>query len=310
MKQITILMNRPLLLCLFFVLLGKWSFSQEEINLYEGAIPDALSAENIETQNPRQSGGAWITKVSQPTLTSYLVQGSEKPSPAILICPGGGYGGLAIEKEGHDIALAFQKNGISAFVLKYRMPSERTMIDKSKGPLQDAQQAMAVIRSNADRWQVDPGKVGVIGFSAGGHLASSLATRFHKPVLEGNTSNVRPDFVILMYPVISFKDSIGHIGSRNNLIGKNPPAEMITAFSSEENVTTDTPPAFLVHAGNDKIVKVENTIAFYQALLQHQVKAQMHIYPEGGHGFGLNNRTTQDKWFDHCLLWLKDCGIK
>lgn len=295
----------PVLIATFF-LCGSKTFSQETIPVYANTIPNSIVVENQETITARKSGGEWVAKVSVPTLTYYPALTSNQVSPAILVCPGGGYAGLAIEKEGHLIAKEFQKNGIAAFVLKYRMPSDETMKDKSTGPLQDAQTALVTIRKNAAKWNINPDQVGVIGFSAGGHLASTVSTHFQRPVVDTQGISVRPDFMILMYPVISMKDSLTHRGSRNNLIGNSPSEKKVYAYSNEEQVTPDVPPTFIVHAGDDKVVKVENALRFYEALQQNNVKAQMILYPAGGHGFGLNNRTTSDKWMHHCMAWLED----
>jgi acetyl esterase/lipase len=232
---------------------------------------------------------------------------SEAPGgTAIIICPGGGYGILAASHEGSDVAKLFTQWGITAFVLKYRLPDDSIMIDKTIGPLQDAQRAIQLVRENAAKWNIDPNKIGIMGFSAGGHLAATASTHFNKAVIDnpGNIS-LRPDFSILAYPVISFTDSLAHIGSRNNLIGKNPSREKIKEFSNELQVTAQTPPAFLVHASDDNGVKPANSISYYEALLKNNVSAELHLYQKGGHGFGLNNKTTNDKWTERLKNWLQ-----
>ncbi len=279
---------------------------QQEILLYEKEIPNSIPADNIEKYVKRDYGADWINDVSVPTLTFYPVTDASRPMPAVLICSGGGYAGLSIIKEGADIAKEFNRHGIAAFVLKYRLPSDRIMKDKSTGPLQDAQQALMLIRKNAEKWKVDPKAVGIAGFSAGGHLASTTGTHFNKPVIDTRGISVRPDFMVLAYPVISFMDSLTHWGSRENLIGKNISKEQVVLYSNELQVTADTPPAFIVHAGDDNVVKVENSISFYLALNAKGVFSDMLLYPRGGHGFGLNNRTTSDKWMKHCILWLTE----
>jgi acetyl esterase/lipase len=212
---------------------------------------------------------------------------------------------LAMTHEGTDVAAWLNGLGITAFVLKYRLPSDETMVEKAIGPLQDAQRAILVVRQRAAEWGVDPGKVGILGFSAGGHLASTAGTHFATPVI-ANQENIslRPDFMVLLYPVISFDDSTGHRGSRDNLIGKNPPAAMIQQYSNQLRVTDQTPPTFLVHAEDDKTVPVINSVHFYEALLRHHVPAEMHLYPAGGHGFGMWNKTTGDQWPDRLKNWL------
>jgi acetyl esterase/lipase len=183
------------------------------------------------------------------------------------------------------------------------------MLHKEIGPLQDAQRAIQLVRQNYKEWNIDTNRVGIMGFSAGGHLASSAATHFNKTYIDNpGHINLRPDFQILLYPVISFKDSIAHMGSRENLIGKNAPVEMINEFSGEMQVTTNSPPAFLVHASDDKTVNVLNSIFYYEALIKNKVSAEMHIYEKGGHGFGLYNKTTKDIWIDRLDSWMQANG--
>jgi acetyl esterase/lipase len=250
-----------------------------------------------------------INKVSVPALMMFpsAVPGEKKT--AVIICPGGGYARLAASHEGTDVAKVLNEWGITAFVLKYRLPDDTIMIDKSIGPLQDAQRAIQLVRENAAKWNIDPAKIGIMGFSAGGHLAAMASTQFNNSVIV-NPQNIslRPDFSILLYPVISFTDSLAHMGSRINLIGPDPPVEKIIAYSNELQVTAQTPPAFLVHAGDDKTVKVENSIHYWQSLLKNGVLAEMHLYPKGGHGFGMINKTTNDKWMDRLKNWLTSNG--
>ena len=196
----------------------------------------------------------------------------------MVICPGGGYGVLAASHEGADVAKQFNEWGVTAFVLKYRIPDDRIMTDKEIGPLQDAQRAIQWVRENAAKWKVDPSHIGIMGFSAGGHLASTEGTHFtHELIANKKHTSLRPDFMILIYPVISFTDSIGHIGSRENLIGKNPSPEKIIEYSNELQVNANTPPAFLVHAGDDDAVKVQNSLYFYNALQKNHVPAELHV---------------------------------
>jgi len=199
--------------------------------------------------------------------------------------------------------------GITAFVVKYRIPNHATMENPEIGPLQDAQQAIKTVRQRASEWELKSDHIGIMGFSAGGHLASTAGTHFKMDLLPdaGNT-NFRPDFMILIYPVISFQDSIGHLGSRDQLIGKQPPIEKINLYSNELQVTSETPPTFLVHASDDKIVKADNSILFYEALLHHRVPAELHLYQRGGHGFGLVNKTTNDKWIERLENWMSANG--
>lgn len=223
--------------------------------------------------------------------------------------PGGGYSGLAMGHEGRDIAKAFNSMGVTAFVVKYRLPSDSIMVDKTIGPLQDAQQAVITVRKNAAKWGIKADKIGIIGFSAGGHLASTEGTHFDK-VLVDNKENIsaRPDFMLLLYPVISFGPQ-AHVGSRENLIGKTPSEDLVNLYSNEKQITANTPPTFLAHAGDDDVVPVQNSLMFYDGLLKNKVKAEMHIFQAGGHGFGLNNSKTNEKWIDWAKSWMLENGF-
>jgi len=281
------------------------SFAQTSMPLYPGSIPNSKPAPSVYKEGLNE----WrcITKVSIPTLTPFLLKDGSMHT-AVLVVPGGGYSGVATGHEGDSIARAFNKIGVNAFVLKYRLPSDSTMVNKTIGPLQDAQSALLTIRKNAKQWNINPAKVGVIGFSAGGHLASTLGTHFDKPAIN-NSDNIslRPDFMALIYPVITF-GKFAHLGSLENLIGKNPSQQLVDLYSNEKQVTAATPPTFLVHAEDDNVVPVENTLMFYDALLQNKVKSEMHIYAGGGHGFGLYNSTTHDFWFDRLKEWMDTNG--
>jgi acetyl esterase/lipase len=179
------------------------------------------------------------------------------------------------------------------------------MSDKTIGPLQDAQQAIKIVRENAEKWHINPNLIGIMGFSAGGHLASTLETHFQKAVIDNpKQTSLRPDFAILGYPVVTM-DSLTHKGSKNNLLGVNPSDELVKLYSNELQVTPETPPTFIVHAIDDKTVPVENSINLILALKKAGVKSELHLYQAGGHGFGLNNKTTTDKWFDRMINWLK-----
>jgi acetyl esterase/lipase len=247
-----------------------------------------------------------VSKVSVPTLTMYKAPAGSAKTASVIICPGGGYSILAINHEGTDVAKVFQEWGITAFVLKYRLPDDSIMDNKEMAPLQDAQRAIQLVRQNADKWGIDADRIGIMGFSAGGHLASTVSTHFTNPVTDNPSSiSIRPDFSILIYPVISFTDSLTHMGSRNRLLGKVPAAEKIIHYSNELQVSSQTPPAFMVHAGDDKSVKPSNSIAYYQALLKNGVSAELHLYQNGGHGFGMNNKTTTDRWMDRLRNWLQ-----
>lgn len=279
--------------------------AQETSPLYPGKIPNSKPADN-EEKTEESNGITIVRKISEPTLRVFPAPGQDQEKPAVIIFPGGGYAINAISHEGHDVARKFNEIGITAFVVKYRIPDDRTMLNKEIGPLQDAQQAIKVVREQASKYKIDPERIGIMGFSAGGHLASTAGTHFKEThIANDKNTSLRPDFMILIYPVISFQDEFGHLGSRNNLLGNNPSKEKITMYSNELQVTKETPPAFLVHAGDDKTVPVANSIKFYESLVKQNVPAEMHIYQEGGHGFGLNNPTTKDDWFLTCKHWLE-----
>lgn len=277
--------------------------AQTEMLLYSGAIPNSKPAPNKESALIRDNVTR-ISKVSIPTLTIYKPANSNGMS--VIICPGGGYSILAFDKEGTRVAEEMNKWGITAFVLKYRLPDDTTNIDRSIAPLMDAQQAIRLVRSRAIELGLKKDKIGIMGFSAGGHLASTAATHFSRKAdaTNNDTTSVRPDFAILIYPVISFDSTITHKGSRNNLVGATASAEKIKQFSNELQVTAKTPPSFLVHAGDDATVPVANSIRYYQACIQYKVPAEMHLYPKGGHGFGMYNKTTADNWMDRLKNWL------
>lgn len=295
---------KRLLLVLFYSVFFMNSFSQTVVPLYKD-IPNSRPSPDEEASTYEGENKILIVHhVSRPSLTVFLPAKEKATGTAVIICPGGGYFILAASHEGYDVAKKFNDWGVAAFVLKYRIPDDKTMLDKEIGPLQDAQRAIQMVREKASEWNINPSRIGIMGFSAGGHLASTAGTHFDKAVIENkNNTSLRPDFMILLYPVISFTDSIGHIGSRENLIGKNPSPEKIKEYSNELQVTTKTPPAFLVHAGNDDVVKVQNSLYFYEQLQKNNVLAELHIYPKGGHGFGMNNPTTKDLWMERLKNW-------
>jgi len=281
--------------------------AQEIVKLYPGVIPGSkpAPADFKETAPVGDDGIIRISKVSEPTLTVFLPSKEKATGAAVIICPGGGYGILAINHEGYNVAKRFNDIGVAAFVLKYRLPNDAIMVDKSFGPLLDAEQAIYLVRGQAKKWNVDPAKIGIMGFSAGGHLASTLTVHYNDVKIENKEKlSLRPDFSILIYPVISFIES-PHTGSANNLAGANATQAQKEYFSNEKHVTPQTPPTFLVHANDDNGVPVQNSIIFNQALVANKVKAEMHLYQGGGHGFGLNNKTTSDDWFERLTNWMK-----
>ncbi len=282
--------------------------SQTILPLYKDSIPNSKPVKGAEevTEN---NGIILISKITKPTLTVFLPPKEKANGTAVVICPGGGYSVVAFDYEGTDVAKKFNDMGIAAFVLKYRIPNPETMVDPSIGPLQDAQQAIKIVRESAKQYNINPDKIGIMGFSAGGHLAATEGTHFNKPVI-ANTSktSLRPNFMLLIYPVISFTDSLAHMGSRNQLIGKNPSPEKIIEYSNELQITHNTSPTFLVHASDDEAVKVQNSIAFYLALVKNGVPAEMHIYETGGHGFGMKQKNKNESWMERCKNWMQNNG--
>lgn len=278
----------------------------------EGKIPNTAShmVTLKETSVIGTDGNERISNVSLPSMRYYPPNKSKNNGSAIIICPGGGYAILAMSHEGDNIAKKFAENGIAAFVLKYRLPNDAIMADKCIGPLQDVQQAFKLVREHAAAYSIKPNKIGVIGFSAGGHLASSSGVHYNDVKIENpNHISLRPDFMLLLYPVISMDSSLTHGGSRNNLLGKNPDEALVKYFSNETQITKDTPPTLLVHAEDDTTVPIANSERFYEALQKNKIASKLITYPRGGHGFGLNNKTTDDKWFDHALEWLHKEGF-
>jgi acetyl esterase/lipase len=288
-------------LLLLLLMLPCFIIAQEIINLYTGTIPKSRVSK-IEANGSLPSSGIY-NRVTKPTLEIYLPQKEKASGSAVIICPGGGYKVIVYQGEGIAIAKEFVKNGVAAFVLKYRLPDDSTIGDKKTGPLQDVQQAFKLVRENAANWGVDVNKVGIMGFSAGGHLASTGATHFDKAYIENrNNTNLRPDFQILVYPVISMQDSLTHGDSRSNLLGKRPSKETVNLFSNELQVTNNTPPAYLTHAADDKLVDVDNSIAYFEKLRHQNVDVEMHIYPKGGHGFIFRHKS----WMEPLFQWMKD----
>ncbi len=272
------------------------------IPLYSGPIPNSTNAPDQE----RFVDTGSIEKISRPTLAPYIPSPAKAMHTAVLIFPGGGYAMEVYDREGTRIAEEFQDRGIAAFVVKYRLPSDVTMPDKSIGPLQDAQQAIRLVRQNAAQWNIDPNEVGVLGFSAGGHLASTVGTHFDKDYAPNpDHVNLRPDFLILVYPVISMTTGLAHAGSRKALLGPDPNDQQVHLFSNEEQVTAKTPPTLLLHAGDDTVVDVDNSVRFYESLRNQHVPAEMLLFPTGGHGFPT---LPFDEWFQPILHWMTRNG--
>ena len=308
MKKKSRLIKHQLTLLALLQLLATTIYAQQELPLYSGAIPNSTGYPVKEIIYTKADGTPLaFVKVSVPQLKIYLPENKDSKHTGLIIIPGGGYRGLAWASEGTRIAEAFVKQGIACFVLKYRLPDDSVMKDKRIGPLQDAQQAIRTVRMNAAKWNVDPDKVGVIGYSAGGHLASALGTHYNRSCIDNPEKiSLRPDFMILVYPVISMKEGLTHAGSRTSLLGEHPTAEDVQQFSSEDQVDEKTPPAYLTQAEDDSIVSIENSIAFYQALARKGVPAEMHLYAKGNHGF--TQRLPEQDWLGPMLHWMRQLG--
>lgn len=305
-------MKRFLALTFLILALTPNSYTQSkpmEMSLYPGnKIPGNIPGPD-EEKSEANGGILRVSKIKTPTLTAYLPPADKANGTAVVICPGGGYSIVAIDHEGFKVAEKFNEMGVAAFVLKYRIPDKKNQTDPSIAPLQDAQQAILTVRTNAKKWNIDPARIGIMGFSAGGHLASTAGTHFEHSLIDNpDNISVRPDFMILIYPVISTDVAITHSGSFKNLLGANASAEQLKLYSNEKQVSNKTPPTFLVHASDDGGVSPNNSIVFYQALLKNKIPAELHIYQNGGHGFGMHNATTKDEWMERCKNWLDKNG--
>lgn len=284
------------------------SYSQSfKMNLYpDGVIPNYKDVGEVEKWDT--TNAVRISKVQVPDISVFLPSKENRTGESVIICPGGGYHILAYDKEGEDIAKFWNSKGIAAIVLKYRLPTSDAQVVPHKSPLMDARRAMRVVRYYAADWGIDPGMIGIMGFSAGGHLASTLSTHFDAgdPAAADPIERVscRPDFSILMYPVISFTGEFQHSGSRKALVGDNE--ELMRYYSNELQVTEKTPPALLVHSADDRAVPAENSIVYYRALLENGVPGELHIYPYGGHGYSLAiGKGHLSGWPERAFEWVK-----
>lgn len=302
-------MPKPTLVFLFSLFSFMALSQQHSLPLWTGNPP--LQQPSDLKEEATQQGILRIANVQTPTIEVYLPTKQIATGEAVVIFPGGGYGILAYDWEGMDFAKWLNAQGIAGIVVKYRLPISKSLTDPKEVPLIDAQRAIRLVRQHSESWNINPSKVGVMGFSAGGHLASTLSTQYLHEINRTkdsiDTLSARPDFSILVYPVISFRDAAVHAGSRKNLIGENPSQELMDRFSGELNVTDQTPPTFLVHAQDDKGVPIENSLLYYQALHKNGVKASLHIYPTGGHGFGFGlGRGAVEGWREVLLKWMKE----
>ncbi len=277
--------------------------AQTIIPLYKGTIPNSKPC-NIKESS---SAPGRIEGVTNPVLYAYLPKKSDSAKTCVIICPGGGYARLAVDHEGYQVAEAYNKRGVAAFVLKYRLPKDATCVENTETvALMDAQQAIKILRDRAAEFNINPENIGIMGFSAGGHLASSLGTHYSVSLINNDEhTNLRPNFMVLAYPVISFTDSLAHKGSRENMLGKNASEEKKTLYSNELQITPNTPPTFLIHATDDKSVKVDNSIQFFLNLQKNNIPSEIHLFQKGGHGFGLKNAAEPSDWFSQVFVWMK-----
>jgi acetyl esterase/lipase len=305
-------MGPRLMTCIatLFVAFTAWTVAQgpapaKVVPLWPEGVPGAIANAGPE----RTLEGDRIENVHIPTLTVYPAASTSSTGTAVVVCPGGGYRRLAFGHEGKAVAEWLNSLGVSAFVLKYRLQEYG-----HPAPLRDVLRAIRLVRSTAGQWGIDPGRIGVLGFSAGGHLASTAGTLFDAP--EGRTGaaldevSARPDFLVLVYPVIALEGPAAHAGSRESLLGKSAPSALVESLSTYRRVTARTPPTFLVHGGNDQTVPVDNSQLFYSALKRAGVPAEMHLYEEGPHGIGLQpGHGPMSYWKDRCAEWMRARGL-
>ncbi len=293
---------------LLLIALPMAASAQEFIPLWEkGKMPNSKGMElKDDIRNER------IYQVGSPGFYAFFPSRQENKGAAVLICPGGGYEHLAYITSGTQLAKWFNTLGISAFVLNYRLPNSPDVRQREIAPLADAERAMRIIRANADKWQIKPDKIGVMGTSAGGHLAANLGTAtedFARINDELDKYSFAPNFMILVSPVITM-GAYAHAGSRKNLLGENPSKQLIEKYSLEKQTTAITPTAFIVHAADDKVVNPRNSLMFYESLLDKKVSASLHIFPNGGHAIALrNNPGSTETWTSLCEMWLVEMGF-
>jgi acetyl esterase/lipase len=294
--------KKAILTILSFVVMTAIHAQTDKINLWQGDAPLNKKGVTVAEVNNKYR----ISKVTVPQLYHFAAKSNgETLKPAIIILPGGGYVKEAFDHEGIWVAQWFAERGYEAFVLKYRLPDRELVDSAAYVPLMDAQQAVWLVRSKASEWGVDPQKVGIIGFSAGGHLASCVSTMFNTPVNKQlKAGDSRPDFSILLYPVISMEDGLVNIDSRDALLGANPTPELINAFSTQLLVTAQAPPALLVHANDDKLVNVRHSDLYAKALNKAGGSATKIVLPNGGHGFGFDPQRPVAYWTNYLETWL------
>lgn len=281
--------------------------AQEVITLWPNGAPDAVTDTSYtETVITLPNGKQRITRVTSPTLSVYMPADDHELHTAIVICPGGGYGRLCMKEEGEDIASKLALRGIVGIVLKYRLPSERIMTNKAIGPLQDVQRAIRIVRRDAHKWHINSERIGVMGFSAGGHLASTAALQYDLKTYDNEDDNdisARPDFAVLMYPVVTMDTTYTHRGSRDALIG-GMGNEWEERMSGEKNVREGNPPMFVVHCADDRSVDYHNSLQLVEQMIAHGNRTEYHLLPKGGHGFGLGIEKGLQCWMDWMMTFI------
>lgn len=283
--------------------MNKWSYLAA---LLLGIISLGLKAQEVVLLYPEGQIPFAKDSTEVPQLTVFKPERNLAKGTAVIVCSGGSYGGRANRVEGGPACKKLSEAGITAFLLDYRLPKTETMERKEIVPLTDAQRAIQYVRENAGKYEIDPSRLGIMGFSAGGHLVSTAGTRFTKSELENpEGTSLRPDFMVLVYPVISFTDSLTHSRSRMNLVGPEITPEKIRAWSNEWNVTDQTPPTYLTSGLDDKTVDVRNSLYFAAALRQHRVPVELFLYAKGRHGYGVHNNEAEAQWIDDCIEWIK-----
>ena len=295
-------------LLVFILLVGCVPATQaqdEVISLWPEKVP--MQSQEVQwEEKTTEEGVKLISDVFNPELRVFKPKESVSNGTSVIVFPGGGYRFLAIELEGHELGRYLASNGVTSFVLKYRLPDSRIMENPSIAPLQDAQKAFRYVRSHAEQWGLNPSKIGVMGFSAGGHLAALVSNSYDRQVyLDKSGVSARPDFSILIYPVITMEEGVTHSGSREALLGQSPGKDLIDQFSAEKLVHKASPKTFLIHATDDRGVVVENSLRYFSSLKEYDIPVEMHIYEEGGHGFGMGRGNTSNNWPEALVKWMQ-----
>ncbi len=302
-----------ILILLTVFLFTDFTFAQSfTIPIWGKVIPNRIETDEVETTEFAENSNILLIKnVQVPTIEVFLPKNENLNKKAVIICPGGGYQVLAYNWEGTEIAKWLNENGIVGIVLKYRLPTSKSVENKQFTPFFDLQRAIKLVRFNSKNWGIDEDKIGIMGFSAGGHLAATFGTHFGTSSFQ-NTDEIdlvseTPNFLVLAYPVISFQDSITHSGSKSALLGENPDSNDVYFFSNEFFVSQNTPPTFIFHAQDDNLVSIKNSELFYRKLEKYNSKSEFVIFPKGGHGFSLaKNDKLLHSWTDKLILWLEN----